>query len=261
MSEASGGPLREPDEAAPALTRREVREAQKAKKSRRARRGSLLSVGPEWLKVGVVAVALMVLVRAFLVQSFSVPSGSMQQTLEPGDRILVTRLERGPSIERGDVVVFDGTDTWGKPAGANNETGVRATLSSVLAFISLSSGADYVKRVVGVPGDHIVCCAVDGRLTVNGVAVDEPYLYPGNPPSTMKFDVIVPAGKIWVMGDHRSASADSRSQLGRPGGGMVPLDDVVGRAWVRYWPLDRLGSLTPAPTLHDLPQPTGAAPT
>ncbi|HQH89322.1 MAG TPA: signal peptidase I, partial [Dermatophilaceae bacterium] len=119
---------------------------------------------------------------------------------------------------------------------------------------------DYVKRVVGVPGDHVVCCDVDGRLTINGVAVNEPYLYPGNPPSTTRFDVTVPAGKIWVMGDHRSASADSRSQMGKPGGGMVPLDDVVGRAWVRYWPLDRLGSLTPAPTLHDLPLPTGAAP-
>ncbi|HOI04047.1 MAG TPA: signal peptidase I, partial [Dermatophilaceae bacterium] len=169
-------------------------------------------------------------------------------------------LQRGPSIERGDVVVFDGTDTWGKPAGSDTASGPRQLLTSILAIVSLSSGADYVKRVVGVPGDHVVCCDVDGRLTINGVAVNEPYLYPGNPPSTTRFDVTVPAGKIWVMGDHRSASADSRSQMGKPGGGMVPLDDVVGRAWVRYWPLDRLGSLTPAPTLHDLPLPTGAAP-
>ena len=210
-----------------------------------------------------VAVALMMLVRAFLVQSFSVPSGSMQQTLEPGDRILVTRLERGPSIERGDVVVFDGTDTWGKPAGANNETGVRATLSSVLAFISLSSGADYVKRVVGVPGDHIVCCAVDGRLTVNGVAVDEPYLYPGNPPSTMKFDVIVPAGKIWVMGDHRSDSEDSRfhDPSGNGSDGAVPIDAITGRAVAVVWPLGRAGWLSNySSTFAPVGEPTGALP-
>lgn len=239
------------------MTRREARAASE----RRARTSGVSHRGvPESVRIGVIAIALMILVRALLVQTFSVPSGSMQQTLEPGDRILVSRLARGPSIERGDVVVFDGTDTWGKPAGSDSASGPRQLLNSLLAFISLSSGADYVKRVVGVPGDHVVCCDVDGRLTVNGVAIDEPYLYPGNPPSTTKFDVIVPTGKIWVMGDHRSASADSRAQMGKPGGGMVPLDDVVGRAWVRYWPLDRLGSLTPAPALHDLPRPTGAAP-
>jgi signal peptidase I len=255
VDEASGGLPREPDGGnARPLTRREAH-AQQA----RRRRPAVARI-PESVKIGVIAFAVMLLVRALVVQTFSVPSGSMQETLEPGDRILVSRLQRGPSIERGDVVVFDGTDTWGKPAGSDTASGPRQLLTSILAIVSLSSGADYVKRVVGVPGDHVVCCDVDGRLTVNGVAVDEPYLYPGNPPSTTRFDVTVPAGKIWVMGDHRSASADSRSQMGKPGGGMVPLDDVVGRAWVRYWPLDRLGSLTPAPTLHNLPLPTGAAP-
>ena len=255
MDEASGGLPREPDGGnARPLTRREAH-AQQA----RRRRPAVARI-PESVKIGVIAFAVMLLVRALVVQTFSVPSGSMQETLEPGDRILVSRLQRGPSIERGDVVVFDGTDTWGKPAGSDTASGPRQLLTSILAIVSLSSGADYVKRVVGVPGDHVVCCDVDGRLTVNGGAVDEPYLYPGNPPSTTRFDVTVPAGKIWVMGDHRSASADSRSQMGKPGGGMVPLDDVVGRAWVRYWPLDRLGSLTPAPTLHNLPLPTGAAP-
>lgn len=218
-----------------------------------------MGVIPEWIQIGVVAITIMILVRAFLVQSFSVPSGSMQPTLEPGDRILVSRLHRGPSIERGDVVVFDGSATWGVPVGARTEGGIRGVFSSVIGMLSLSSGADYVKRVVGLPGDHIVCCDVDGRLTVNGQAVDErSYLFPGNPPSTTAFDVIVPAGKIWVMGDHRSASADSRSQLGRPGGGMVPLDDVVGRAWVRYWPIGRIGSLVAAPSLHDATAPTGS---
>lgn len=196
----------------------------------------------------------MLVVRGFLVQSFSVPSGSMEPTLLPGDRILVSRLQRGPSIERGDVVVFDGTGTWGPPAGADPPSaGVPGILRSMATLVSLGSGADYVKRVVGVPGDHVVCCSPDRRITVNGTPVDEPYLYPGNAPSLQPFDVTVPEGRIWVLGDHRSSSADSRAHLGSPGGGMIPLDAVVGRAWVRYWPMDRLGGLTPAPALQQVP--------
>ena len=164
MDAASGGLQREPDEAAPPTTRREARD-RRDRKSRSEGSAARARAIPEWLKVGVVAIALMLLVRALLVQSFSVPSGSMQPTLEPGDRILVSRLQRGPSIQRGDVVVFDGTDTWGKPAGAS-AGGVRGVLATALSIISLSSGADYVKRVVGMPGDRIVCCDAGGRLTV-----------------------------------------------------------------------------------------------
>lgn len=210
----------------------------------------------QWLRTFAIAVLIMLLVRGFLVQSFVVPSGSMEPTLVPGDRILVSRLERGPSIERGDVVVFDGTDTWGAPSGTPSGGGLGQILSSMATLVSLGSGADYVKRVVGIPGDRVTCCDVKGRLTVNGVPVDEPYVYPGNAPSTQTFDVIVPAGRIWVMGDHRSNSSDSRAHLGMPGGGMIPLDDVVGRAWLRYWPPGRIGSLTPAPELAQLPGPT-----
>lgn len=201
----------------------------------------------------------MLLVRALLVQSFSVPSGSMEPTLQPGDRILVSRLHRGPSIQRGDIVVFDGTDTWGPPAGASSGGGWRQAVRSALTLVSLGSGADYVKRVVGMPGDRVRCCDASGRLTVNGAPILEPYLFAGDPPSSLTFDVVVPPGRIWVMGDHRSASADSRAHLGSPGGGMVPLDDVVGRAVWRYWPMDRLGTLTPAPALSSLPV-TGASP-
>ncbi|MEI2827077.1 MAG: signal peptidase I [Dermatophilaceae bacterium] len=207
----------------------------------------------QWIRTFGIALVVMVVIRAFLVQSFVVPTGSMENTLVPGDRILVSRLDRGPSIERGDVVVFDGTDTWGAPSTASRQTGIAGILSSMASFVSLGSGADYVKRVVGVPGDRVKCCDTAGRLTVNGVVVDEPYLYPGNAASTTPFDVIVPAGRIWVMGDHRSNSADSRAHLGQPGGGMIPLDDVVGRAWLRYWPLDRIGSIAPAPSLSSIP--------
>ncbi len=211
------------------------------------------------LQIVVAVVVGMLLVRALLVQSFSVPSGSMEPTLEPGDRILVSRLHRGPSIQRGDIVVFDGTGTWGPPAGSSTGGGWRQAVRSALTLVSLGSGADYVKRVVGVPGDRVRCCDATGRLTVNGMPVEETYLFPGDAPSAMTFEVVVPPGRIWVMGDHRGASADSRSHLGSPGGGMVPLDDVVGRAVWRYWPIDRLGTLTPAPALSSLPA-TGATP-
>ncbi len=224
--------------------------------------GSAGSPGPSARRPGSflttlgVAFLVMLLVRGLLVQSFQVPSTSMEPTLEPGDRILVSRLTRGPSIQRGDVVVFDGTGTWGPPGGSTSTgRGLGQFVRSMLSLVSLGSGADYVKRVIGVPGDHVVCCDADGRLRVNGVPVAEPYLYPGDAPSNQHVDVVVPAGRIWVMGDHRSVSADSRSHLGSPGGGMIPLDDVVGRAWLRYWPTDRLGTLTPAPTLSDLPLP------
>ena len=186
-----------------------------------------------WWPYVVLSLALVVLLRAFLVQTFSVPSTSMQPTIDVGDRLLVNRLVRGDSVHRGDIVVFDGTRAFG-------------------------SSTDYVKRVVGAPGDHVVCCDVARRLTVNGVGVDEPYLFPGDRPSELTFDVTVPAGHIWVMGDHRSDSGDSRSYLGRPGGGMVPLDDVIGQATMRYWPPGRLGPLGAPGSAPTVPTPSGA---
>ena len=110
--------------------------------------------------------------------------------------------------------------------------------------------SDYVKRVVGLPGDHVVCCDANELIAVNSVPVDEPYLYPGDQPSDLTFDVTVPAGRVWLMGDHRSVSADSRAHLGDPGGGMVRLDDVIGRAAMIYWPPNRVGLLR-APALLD----------
>ncbi len=198
-----------------------------------------------WWVYALAALAVVVLVvglRQFLVQSFSVPSVSMQPTIEPGDRLLVNRLVRGDGLHRGDIVVFDGTRAF--PAGDGAGT------------------TDYVKRVIGLPGDHVVCCDVaSGRLLLNGVPLDEPYLWPGDRPSTLTFDVTVPAGGMWVMGDHRSESGDSRAYLGRPGGGVVPLRDVIGQATVRYWPPGRLGTLGstqgPGP-VSTVPSPVGA---
>jgi len=175
----------------------------------------------DWLPGGfitltaLVCLVFLLLLNAFVVQPFQIPSGSMENGLRIGDRVLVNKLAYrfGAEPRRGDVVVFDGTGYFGN--------------------------ADYVKRVVGVGGDHVVCCDKEGRLQLNGRSVDEStFLFPGDGPSTVPFDVRVPDGTLFVLGDHRSDSSDSRDHLGSPGGGMIPVADVVGRAdWI-VWPTD-----------------------
>jgi signal peptidase I len=186
-------------------------------------------------------VLAVVLLRAFLVTPFGIPSASMQDTLLVGDRILVSRTTPSDELRRGDVVVFDASEAFNLSVP---ERGPLQTLvDAVESLVGQGQPTDYVKRVIGLPGDHVRCCAADGRLEVNGVAVTEPYLPPGEKPSRVTFDVTVPPDRFWVMGDNRGASADSRAHLGEPGGGMVPGSDIIGKVWVRYWPLDRLGSV------------------
>ena len=193
-----------------------------------------------------VALAIAVVVKTFLVQPFFIPSESMESTLLVGDRVLVSKLEPGPgTLERGDVVVFVDPGGWLPPMSAEPPLHVRA-----LTFVGLlpaNSGEHLIKRVIGLPGDSVACCDDTGRLTVNGEPVDEPYLFDGDVPSTIEFEVEVPDRRIWVQGDHRSVSEDSRYQIGQPGGGMVPLDNVVGRAVLVMWPFDRF-TLLPTPT-------------
>lgn len=212
--------------------------------------------GPSWFVLVGVALLVMLLVRGLLVQSFYVPSGSMQPTIEPGDRILVSKLVSGDEVQRGDVVVFDGTTTFAAADRTPHQDDglIGRTLAGAASLVGVDLGEqDFVKRVLGLPGDRVVCCDPQGRLTVNGVAVQEDYLFPGDVPSDLTFDVIVPAGRLWVMGDHRSDSADSRAHLGDPGGGTVRTKDVVGRATATFWPLNRIGGFQRPDSLANVP--------
>lgn len=193
-----------------------------------------------------VGVLLVMLLRAFVMQSFHVPSPSMEPTIAPGDRVVVTKIGAS-QVERGDVIVFDGTDTF---AAADrtpfvSDGFVGRTLSALASTLSIDLGEqDYLKRVAGVGGDRVSCTPGRG-LVVNGRAVPEPYLAPGTRACDTPFDVEVPPERLFVLGDNRGDSADSRSHLGDPGGGMVPVDDVVGHVAWRYWPMDRIGGFGP----------------
>jgi signal peptidase I len=191
-------------------------------------------------------------IRTVLVQPFYIPSGSMENTLQVGDRVLVDKLSyRFHDIRRGDIVVFNGLDSFSPEVQvAEPRNPVARGLHNVGAAIGVAPPGekDFIKRVIGVPGDHVTCCDPQGRVTVNGKPLDESsYLFPGNSPSDSAFDVKVPPGRLWVMGDHRASSADSRSHLGDPGGGTVPEGKVIGRAFSVVWPPKSMTGLgTPA---------------
>lgn len=194
-----------------------------------------------FLLVLAVALVLSLLVRSFLLQTFSIPSDSMSPTLRPGERVLVWRVDAA-DVDRGDVVVFDGSGTFvdAPPAPAGLAV-VGAGIGGLLGFRPGES--DFVKRVIGVGGDRITCCDAQGRLLVDGVPLEEPYLHPGDVASELTFDIEVPEGRLWVMGDHRSDSVDSRSHLGSPGGGTIAVGDVIGRVVAISWPPSAVGSV------------------
>lgn len=208
---------------------------------------------------------LATLVRTFGVQPFYIPSGSMENTLQVGDRVLVDKVSyRLHDVRRGDIVVFNGLDSFTPETHVKQPTSPLAkavrTVGSSLG-IAPPGEQDFIKRVIGVPGDRVKCCDTQGRVTVNGSPLAEwSYLYPGNTPSGTTFDQVVPEGRLWVMGDHRAESADSRSHLGDPGGGTVPESKVIGRAFSVVWPPSHWSGLGVPATYDEVRAPSALAP-
>lgn len=204
--------------------------------------------------VVVVALVLSALIRTLLVQAFYVPSASMEDTLLINDRIIASKITtQVAGVHRGDIVVFKDPGEWLAPTEVNN-----GPIRSFLMWVGLlpsNSGDDLVKRVIGVGGDRVVCCDAQGHISVNGKALDsEPYVRPGEVTDQIRFDVVVPDKHIFVMGDNRGNSEDSRFHLDA-NNGSVPVENVVGRVVLRIWPLDRFSPLTRPDSFDAIPAP------
>jgi signal peptidase I len=204
-----------------------------------ARKGRRRSFWRELPILIAISLVLAVVIKTYFVQVFWIPSGSMENTLQINDRVLVNKLVyhfRG--IQRGDIVVFNGDGSWDPgpvPASGNIFDQFGDGFASMFGFGH--PGDILIKRVIGVPGDRVACCDAQGRVTVNGVPLNESsYLYPGADPSQIRFNIVVPPGRLWVMGDNRLDSEDSRLHQDDPGGGTVPESAVIGRAFVIIWP-------------------------
>jgi signal peptidase I len=198
-----------------------------------------LPIWQEMLLLLVIALVLAIVIKAFFMQAFYIPSGSMNDTLVLNDRILVEKVSYwgGGTPQRGDIVVFADPGGWLGPSEVRAAT--NPVTRALEVFGLYPTGGHLVKRVIGVGGDEVRCCDRKGRITVNGVPLNErSYLAPGVAPSLIRFDVHVQPGYLWVQGDNRSNSADSRVHLGEPGGGQIPVDDVVGKVFAVVWPLD-----------------------
>ncbi len=205
----------------------------------------------------IAALVVSIIVKTFLIHFFFIPSGSMENTLQVGDRIAVNKLGAlFTDIKRGEVVVFGDPDNWLGNSAQSEDSGIGAVVKTGLITVGVlpDPAKQYlIKRVIGVGGDNVVCCDTDGKLQVNGVSITEPYIFEGNKPSDMQFNVEIPKGFIWVMGDHRAASADSRFHPESANNGMVPLSKVVGRAIFVVWPLTDIGLIPKGEDLKKIP--------
>jgi signal peptidase I len=242
-----GDPHREDVHAAGAATGRGSR---RAKRGKAAKKGSLLRELPVLL---LIAFVLALVVKTFFVQAFFIPSGSMEQTLHgctgcTGDRVLVNKVPYWfGEPEPGEIVVFKGPDTWTPEVTVAEPTN---WFSGAMLWLGRTVGVappsedDFVKRVIATAGQTVQCCDAEERVTVDGKPLDEPYIFENTPIESRAFGpVTVPEGRLWVMGDHRSASADSKAHIGDRYGGTIGVDDVIGKAAVIVWPVSRFGLL------------------
>lgn len=254
------------DHEAAATAGQELSDGARRRRSGRDRRdrrsGGLWSATRELVAIAATALVISFLIKTFLAQAFWIPSGSMEDTLVYGDRVMVSKIQAGPmSIDRGDIVVFEDPGGWLPPVQHVDRGPVLGGVVRALEFIGIapsSQGNHLIKRIIGMPGDTVVCCDEAGRLSVNGQPLDEgSYLYPGDEPSTMEFEITVPEGNVWLMGDHRSNSRDSRANDDGTGeGGSVPLDDVVGQAFVLLYPFDNFTWFSVPDTFESVPEGT-----
>jgi signal peptidase I len=231
----------------------DVADGASSRRSRRrgeAKKGSLLRELPVLL---LIAFVLALVVKTFFVQAFFIPSGSMEQTLHgctgcTGDRVLVNKIPYWfGEPEPGEIVVFKGPDTWtpevSVAAPSNWFSGALLWLGRTVG-VAPPSEDDFVKRVIATGGQTVQCCDAEGRVTVDGKPLDEPYIFENTPLESRAFGpVTVPQGRLWVMGDHRSASADSKAHIGDRYSGTIGVDDVIGKAAVIVWPVSRFGLL------------------
>lgn len=226
----------------------------RAKRKRRV--GGFLGFLRETAIVLGIAVVLSIVLKTFFIQAFFIPSESMQNTLMVGDRLIVNKLDaKEEKLQRGDIVVFVDPGGWLRP-----DTAELSPVQKALSWIGLypaDAGEHLIKRIIGMPGDTVECCDPDGRILVNGEPIDESYLAPGAAPSVKEFSVTVPARHLWLLGDNRARSQDSRYSAGAVGGGFVPVRNVVGTAWVIVWPANHMTVLpTPSEVFANVPDPT-----
>lgn len=211
-----------------------------------------MPVWQETILLIVAAVVLAVIVKTFFVQAFYIPSASMEPTMAVDDKLLVQKVSYWTGEpHRGDIVVFDDPGGW---LGSAEKSSAGNPVQKALEVIGLYPSGDHlIKRVVGVGGDTVACCDAEGRLEVNGTAVEEPYLADRKANADTEFEVEVPKDHLWVQGDNRGNSSDSRYHLGDPGGGFIREDSVVGKAWLRLWPFGRFGFIEQHDALEKAP--------